>query len=61
VEVAEREENGFELRALGGLVDCLLTKLVVASSQVGLEILWSLVGDLDGGLEDRLGDDVHVG
>lgn len=61
VEIAQTEENSLELGLFGTGVDGLLTEEGETASNVGLQILGSLVGDLDGTLEDRLGDDVHPG
>jgi hypothetical protein len=61
MEHAQGEQNGLEFVDLGGFIDKFLREFGVSSSQVGFQILGSLIGDLDGVLQDRLGDNVHVG
>lgn len=47
MEVAEREQDSLELVGFGGLVNGGLVENSVASSDVGLQVLRSLIGDLD--------------
>ncbi len=62
MEVAEGEEAGLEfVGLLIASIDELLIKVGVGSAQIGLEVLWSFVGDLDGALEDGFRDDFHIG
>jgi len=63
VEHAETEEQGLVLRELValGTFELALVELAECTTQVGLEILRSLISNLNGVLHDRLRDNFHFG
>lgn len=63
MEHDQSEDEGLELVVLvgfGPFVECVI-ELAHGTTQVGLQVLRSLVRNLDGVLEDRLRDDFLVG
>lgn len=50
MEVTEGEEDSLELIGFGGTIDCLLTELGITTTNVSLQVLGGLVGDLNGAL-----------
>lgn len=62
VEHDQAEDQGLELVVLVflGLIVVGFVELGDGTTQVSLQILWGLIGDLDGVLEDGLGDDFHM-
>lgn len=58
MEITQREKNAFELCLFGACLESLLVKVVERFVKIGLHAGRGFVGDLDGGFEDALRDDV---
>ena len=62
VEHTETEQQGFEFLQFmgGGFFEMAFIELCESSSDISLQVLWGFISNLDGVLQDRLGDSFHI-